>query len=152
VTLPEKIEDKRLAELECEAQYRRLYGPWWDGAIKCDELLALVVAHRERDRLREELKSAHETLCKIGGAVRFFFPDIPIAGDTVANIEAEAVKVKARIRELEARQRAIFDAGFKQARLMGDNAHHYCGDRADALFVGAMVRLEAELAKEQRDG
>jgi hypothetical protein len=66
--------------------------------------------------------------------------------------DSDRQKLAARVAELEDRQRAIFDAGFKQARLMGDNAHHYCGDRADALFVGAMVRLEAELAKEQRDG
>jgi hypothetical protein len=64
-------------------------------------LTALEASDRDRQKLREELKCSHDTLCKIGGAVRFFFPDIPIAGDTVANIEAEAVKVKARIKVLE---------------------------------------------------
>jgi hypothetical protein len=65
-------------------------------------LTALEASDSDRRKLREELKCSHDTLCKIGGAVRFFFPDIPIAGDTVANIEAEAVKVKARLAKLEA--------------------------------------------------
>jgi hypothetical protein len=52
VTLP-TLTATRLDELAIDSEYRRLYGPWWDGAIKCDELLALVVAHRERDKLAQ---------------------------------------------------------------------------------------------------
>jgi glutamyl/glutaminyl-tRNA synthetase len=102
VTLKTCDHDKRFGDVffakngciacQCEAE----------AAAHAAILHALESSHRERDKLREELKCSHDTLCKIGGAVRFFFPDIPIAGDTVANIEAEAVKVKARIKELEA--------------------------------------------------
>jgi hypothetical protein len=65
--------------------------------------------------------------------------------------DSDRKNLAARVAYLEACQRAIFDAGFKAARSMGDNAHHYRSEQADAVFAGAMERLEAELAKAKTD-
>jgi hypothetical protein len=113
VTLPERIADWRQKHDACAewiggvAAYNELLRDSLElvpdiAAAYAAALTALESSDRDRRKLREELKCSHDTLCKIGGAVRFFFPDIPIAGDTVANIEAEAVKVKARLAKLEA--------------------------------------------------
>jgi hypothetical protein len=148
VTLPEKIEEVlRLEELATP-------GPWEiipDCAGGKDE--AWCYWHRI-GKLELPGKHPNNDGVFIAAARNIIRPLAHAYTAALTALEAsdsDRKKLKASVAYLEACQRAIFDAGFKAARSMGDNAHHYRSEQADAVFAGAMERLEAELAKAKTD-